>query len=482
MSTQRTAAPSRASASAIARPMLEAEPVTSARSPLKRPMGVMTFASRFRMLASTGRKYPRNRAGSSLMGKWPRPSMMVASAPSMRRASSRVIVGRAGVVVLARQQVERAFGGVDLGHAAAHVAVGGVEVQVAFEHAGAALHVVPDRLPAVGLGRRRGDEPRDHAAAHLAAVHVRAVQPVEVVIGLGMRAGLQPDQGAETRGMLQRQVQHDAPADGAAHRHRLVERERIDHGHDGVDVGARCQLVLGLVPARRRRGLAVPGQVEGDDAELGKRLGVVEEAAVLPAVGARRVQAQQRDAGAGLLDIEPVRLALDVEAQIAADGGLERGFAHRLRPARGGARQRQQLLEIEQVGEEGMLVAFELQRPRLDHGHQVMEARRRHRLPERRPGVLRGPEREGPARHDEGPLVDGLDAAAVDAHEIGDIPHLQQERDVEIAAAVDEPGLVVGQRAQPFDEAGARSLPVGIDHRSRTSDGAGRLAQPHKAY
>jgi hypothetical protein len=40
-STQRTVAPSRASASAIARPMLEAEPVTSACSPLKRPMGVM---------------------------------------------------------------------------------------------------------------------------------------------------------------------------------------------------------------------------------------------------------------------------------------------------------------------------------------------------------------------------------------------------------------------------------------------------------
>ena len=42
-------------------------------------------------------------------------------------------------------------------------------------------------------------------------------------------------------------------------------------------------------------------------------LGIVEEAPVLPAVGARRVQAHERDAGAGLLDIEPVRLALDVE-------------------------------------------------------------------------------------------------------------------------------------------------------------------------
>ena len=56
MSTQRTAAPSRASASAMARPMLEAEPVTSARSPLKRPMGVMISSSRFKIAASTGRR------------------------------------------------------------------------------------------------------------------------------------------------------------------------------------------------------------------------------------------------------------------------------------------------------------------------------------------------------------------------------------------------------------------------------------------
>ena len=45
-SAQRTAAPSRANASAMARPMLEAEPVTSACSPLKRPSGVMANLER----------------------------------------------------------------------------------------------------------------------------------------------------------------------------------------------------------------------------------------------------------------------------------------------------------------------------------------------------------------------------------------------------------------------------------------------------
>ena len=249
--------------------------------------------------------------------------MMVASRALDAAGEVAGVGGGAGVVVLAGQQVERAFAGVDLGDAGAHVAVGGIEMEVALEHAGAALHVVPDRLPAVGLGRGRGDQAGDHGPAHLAAVHVRAMQPVEVVVGVGVGAGLQADEGAEARAMLERQVQHDAPADGAAHHHRLVEAKRIDDGHDGVDVGARGELVLGLLPARRRRGFAVPGQVEGDDAELGENLGVIEKAAVLPAVGAGRVQADERDAGTGFLDVEPVRLALDVEAQIAADGRLE---------------------------------------------------------------------------------------------------------------------------------------------------------------
>jgi hypothetical protein len=44
---------------------------------------------RARMRASTGSRYEMNRSGSSLMGKWPSPFMMVASAP-VRRATSSV--------------------------------------------------------------------------------------------------------------------------------------------------------------------------------------------------------------------------------------------------------------------------------------------------------------------------------------------------------------------------------------------------------
>ena len=86
----------------------------------------------------------------------------------------------------------------------------------------------------------------------------------------------------------------------------------------------------------------MPGQVEGNDAKALENFAVVEERPVLAAVGAGGVQAQQRDALARFLDIEPMRLAADGEAQVAADDRLELGFAvaaHRATPdlARGSA-------------------------------------------------------------------------------------------------------------------------------------------------
>ena len=48
----------------------------------------------------------------------------------------------------------------------------------------------------------------------------------EIVIGIDMRAGLQADDGAETFGMFERQMQRDAAADRAADHDRPVELER----------------------------------------------------------------------------------------------------------------------------------------------------------------------------------------------------------------------------------------------------------------
>ena len=72
----------------------------------------------------------------------------------------------------------------------------------------------------------------------------------------------------------------------------------------------------------------MPGHVEGDDAEVRRDARIVHQPAILPRVGAGGVQADQRNALAGLLDIEPVRLAEQVEMQIAAGDRLE-ARAHR---------------------------------------------------------------------------------------------------------------------------------------------------------
>ena len=234
----------------------------------------------------------------------------------------------ARIVVFAGEQIERRGAPVDLVHLVADVAVHLVEMQVALEHAGPALQVVPQRFPAVVVGRGRRDQPRHHAGRHLAAVHVAAMQPVHVVIRRDMRRGLQPDDGAEALGMLVREIEHDAAADRAAHHHGLVELQRVGDLEDHPHVVARGELVLLVLVALGRRGFAVPRHVEHDDAIVVGDALVVEQAAILPPVGARGVQAKQRNALARLLDVEPVRPAEQVEVEIAADDGLE-ARAHR---------------------------------------------------------------------------------------------------------------------------------------------------------
>ena len=151
-----------------------------------------------------------------------------------------------------------------------------------------------------------------------------------------MRRRLQPDQRTETLRTFVREMQHDAPADRAAHGDRLVEAERIGDFHDHAHIVARGELVFLVLPAGRRRGLAVPGHVEGDDAEGGRHARVVHQAAELARVGAGRVQAEQGNACSGLLDIKPVRLAEQVEMKIAAGNRLE-ARAHRAASLRGAA-------------------------------------------------------------------------------------------------------------------------------------------------
>ena len=92
---------------------------------------------------STGNRCFKNSWGFSLIGKCPSPFMIVASQPGMLSGDIQRFLRRAGIIVLAGQQKQRTTARIDLGNAAPDIAVELVEIQIAFENARAALHVVP---------------------------------------------------------------------------------------------------------------------------------------------------------------------------------------------------------------------------------------------------------------------------------------------------------------------------------------------------
>ena len=99
-------------------------------------------------------------------------------------------------------------------------------------------------------------------------------------------------------------------------------------------VGRGGEPVFLVVPAIGRRRLAVPGQVEGDDAErIGDRR-IRHHVPELAAVGPRRMQANERDALSRLLEVEAMRPALQRHMEIAPDDRIEPRGHQRASPRR----------------------------------------------------------------------------------------------------------------------------------------------------
>ena len=105
------------------------------------------------------------------------------------------------------------------------------------------------------------------------------------------------------------------------------------------------------------------------------------------------MQAEQRDALAGLLDIKPVRLAQQIEMKIAAGDRLEARSSGGLLTYGFFARRGDHVLEIQQVGHERMQVAFDAHELCLTSANRSGEAGRRQRLPEFFPNALPGARR-----------------------------------------------------------------------------------------
>src|SRR4051794_31715673 len=67
----------------------------------------------------------------------------------------------------------------------------------------------------------------------------------------------------------------------------------------------------------------MPGHIEGDDAKVFGEFLVGQQVAPLPRVGARGVQAHQRNACTVFLEIDPMRLAADLDMDVATDDRLD---------------------------------------------------------------------------------------------------------------------------------------------------------------
>src|SRR6266404_7732612 len=87
------------------------------------------------------------------------------------------ILRRARIVILTRQQEKRAFGRINPMNLLADIAFCLVVVQIAFEDPRSALHVVPQRLPAILLLHTWSDEAGHNAGANFAAMDIRSMEP-----------------------------------------------------------------------------------------------------------------------------------------------------------------------------------------------------------------------------------------------------------------------------------------------------------------
>src|SRR5208282_2339564 len=130
-----------------------------------------------------------------------------------------------------------------------------------------------------------------------------------------------------------REMEHQAAADRAAHHDRPLELERAAEGTHDLGIARRGEAVLRALPPVWRMRLAVPRHVEGQHAIVPGDLRVAHEVPPLPPVGTRRMQADERYAGAAFLEIDAVRAPADLHARITAENGLDLG-AHLFSPSK----------------------------------------------------------------------------------------------------------------------------------------------------
>jgi hypothetical protein len=150
------------------------------------------------------------------------------------------------------------------------------------------------------------------------------MEPVDVIPG-GLEIGrFDGDEPGETIGMHRRQLQSDPASHGAPREQWVLQPQRTAEREHRFNVGSGGQQVFRRLEAFRWQGLAVPGHVECQEAvRTGERL-VVENEPPLARIGSGGMQAYNRAALAGFLEVNPQWCAIDGQADIPAGDRFDR--------------------------------------------------------------------------------------------------------------------------------------------------------------
>src|SRR6267142_442853 len=164
---------------------------------------------------------------------------------------------------------------------------------------------------------------RHESGTHLAAMRIRTVEPVYIVPSRLEIRGLDCDKTAKAVRVQRGKLQSNASAHRATDEERSFKAERIAESQNRFDVSLGGQQIFsGREPFRRKR-LAVPGHVEGNEAPMRGKCLVVQHETPLPRVCSGRVEQQNRVTRPGLLKIEALVRAFDIEADISSQDGFD---------------------------------------------------------------------------------------------------------------------------------------------------------------
>jgi hypothetical protein len=95
--------------------------------------------------------------------------------------------------------------------------------------------------------------------------------------------------------MLDREVEHNAAADRAAHGDGAIEFQSAAERNDHFGVAGRGEAIVLVLPSLRRQRLAMPRHVERQHPKMLRHTLIHHQVAELPPVGARGVQADKRN-------------------------------------------------------------------------------------------------------------------------------------------------------------------------------------------